>query len=200
VLQDELQGAGFTVVAVALDEADAARAWIEAAAPNYPSLVDPDHLTAERFGILNIPTVVWVDEDDNIVRAPVIAPVDDTFREFTQIDSSVHHDQLRAWVNDGVLPYEADEARDRVPKPSAAEQMARTERRLGATLRRMGRDDRAEVHFARAAELAPMDWTIRRGTLPLRGGDPFGAEFFEFMQEWADAGSPGYKSADEKLF
>ncbi len=195
MLQDELSSFGFTVVAVALDEADAAREWIEAAAPNYPSLVDPEHLTAERFGILNIPTVVWVDEDDSIVRAPVIAPVDDTFREFTQIDSSVHHDQLRAWVNDGVLPYAAEEARARVPEANEAEQMARTERRLGAALRRMGRDDRAEVHFARAAELAPMDWTIRRGTLPLRGGDPFGAEFFEFVERWEAAGAPSYPPA-----
>ena len=192
MLQDELGGRGFTVVAVALDEPDAAREWIEGAAPNYPSLVDPDHLTAERFGILNIPTVVWVDEDDNIVRAPVIAPVDDTFREFTQIDSSVHHDQLRAWVNDGVLPYDEDEARERVPPANEGEQMARTERRLGAVLRRMGRDDRAEVHFARAAELAPMDWTIRRGSMPLKGEDPFGQPLFDFWQEWEAAGRPTY--------
>jgi hypothetical protein len=159
-------------------------------------LVDPDHLTAERFAIVNIPTVVWIDEDDRIVRAPVMAPVDDLFKDFTHVDSAVHHEQLRAWVRTGELPDAAAGAKDMVLPATADEQLARAERRLGAYLHRTGNDDRAVVHFARAAELAPMDFTIRRGTMPLRGGDPFGQEFFDFWQEWEAAGRPGYQSAD----
>jgi peroxiredoxin len=190
-LHAELEPFDFTVVTVALDEADAAREWIELAAPEHPALVDPDHVTAERLGILNVPSAVWIDEDDNVVRPAVIAPADDAFKDFTGIDSAVHHEQLRAWVRDGVVP--PDRA---VDGPTADEQTARTERRLGAYLHRAGRGDRAAVHFARAAELAPMDWTIRRGTLPMRGDDPFGEKFFEFWQEWDDAGRPGYGAAD----
>ena len=94
-MHDELQAENFTVVSLALDEADAAREWVEAADPTYPVFVDPDHVIAERLAIFNVPTVIWIDEDDHVVRAPVMAPVDDLFKEFTNVDSTVHHEQLR---------------------------------------------------------------------------------------------------------
>jgi hypothetical protein len=186
------------IVSVALDEASLAREWIDAAAPEtsslaHQALVDPEHITADRLGITNIPTTVWIDEDDRVVRPPVIAPVDDLYKEFTKIDSAVHHEQLRAWVRDGTLPPVRE-----VEGPTPEHQEALAERRLGAFLYRRGNAERAAVHFGRAAELDPMDFTIRRGTLPMLGDDPFGATFFEFVAEWMEAGSPGYKAADSQ--
>jgi hypothetical protein len=35
----------------------------------------------------------------------------------------------------------------------------------------------------RAGELAPKDWTIRRGSMPIRGINPMGPEFFELAKE-----------------
>ncbi len=191
-LHTELAPAGFTVVAVALDEAEAAREWVEAAGATYPAVVDRDHVVAERYGLVNIPSTVWIDEDDRIVRPADIAPADDRYRSFTHIDSEVHHGQLRAWVREGVRPLDDAAVRVHQLRPSPAEQLARAERRLGAWLHRAGHDAAAARHFDRAGQLAPMDWTIRRGTMPLRGGDPFGPEFFTFFQEWEAAGRPSY--------
>ena len=198
-MHTELEPHGFTVVAVALDEADAAREWIEAAAPTFPCLVDRDHVVAERYGFINVPTAIWIDEDDRIVRPPDATPVDDLFREFTGIDSSVHHDQLRAWVHDGTLPLDLDAVAANQNPPGAADQQARLHRRIGAHLHRLGRDAEAAAHFDAARRLAPWDWTIRRGGLPLTGGDPFGQEFFDFVGEWSQAGAPGYSWGNAAL-
>jgi Tetratricopeptide repeat len=48
--------------------ADACRPFIERAAPTHPSLIDVGHLMAERFGVVNIPNGLWIDEDGVIVR------------------------------------------------------------------------------------------------------------------------------------
>jgi hypothetical protein len=187
------------VVAVALDEADAAREWIEAAAPTYPCVIDPDHLVAERYGFINVPTAIWIDEDDRIVRPPDMTPVNDLFRELTGIDSELHHAALRAWVRDGVPPVATDEVRANQSLPSEEHELARLHRRIGAVLRRAGDDTGAAEHFDRAGALAPWDWTIHRGTLPLRDKDPFGQDFFDYFQEWSEAGGPGYGWGNQAL-
>ena len=96
-LQDELADAGLRLFSVALDaDPEDSRPWIEAAAPSYPVAVDTAHVTAERYGITNVPSVVWVEEQDRIVKPPTIAPGDDQFVDFTRIDAARHHDALRA--------------------------------------------------------------------------------------------------------
>ena len=51
-------------------------------------------------------------------------------------------------------------------------------------------DEQPDTLIERAGELAPHDWTIRRASIPLRGGDPFGDEFFELVAEHRAAGAP----------
>ena len=71
------------------------------------------------------------------------------------------------------------------PIPTPEDQLARAERALAWHLHQKGRGEAAERHFARAGELAPLDWTIRRGSMPLRGQNPFGPEFFTLAEEGA---------------
>ena len=179
---------------MALDRtADDARPWIEAAGATHCALVDSEHRVADLYRIINVPTTIWVDEQDRIVRPPSIAPGDDKFIEFVGFSAEPHHDALRAWVRDGTLPF-ADDADVRAHQvlPTAEEQLARAEFTLAWYLHRTGRRDAAERHFVRAGELAPHDFTIRRGSLPIRGIDPMGPAFADMYSGWTQAGHPYY--------
>lgn len=184
-LADELREEGLDVVTVALDEdVEAVRPW--AATTDLPTAVDLEHRLSDLFGVVNVPATVWLDEDGQVVKAPTIAPGDDQFVEFTQVTAAQHHEALRRWVRTGAVPA--------VPAVADDEDLrrARAERRLGAWLHREGESDAAERHLAAAVSLAPLDFSIVRASMPLRGQDPFGTEFFELWERWNAAGRPGY--------
>ena len=190
-LQDELADTGLRLFSVALDaDPEDSRPWIEAASPSYPVAVDTAHVTAERYGITNVPSVVWVDEDDRIVKPPTIAPGDDQFVEFTRISAEQHHDLLRAWARGGALPASASTD---PPERTDDEQLALAHRRIAAHHQAAGRTEAAKRQLAVAQKLAPWDWTVRRGGIAMTGGDPFlGEEFTSFWEEWDASGRPGY--------
>jgi len=189
-LQDELEGENFTVIAVAIDESsDDVRPWTDDVT-SMPVLIDPQHVLTEVYAISNVPAVVWIDEDDRIVRPNSVAFSNDAFKEFTGAESGPHLDAVRAWVRDGTTTMTEDEARAAVPDLSHDEVLARLHFRIGVEARRRGDDAVARRHLERAGELAPMDFTVRRAAMPLLGGDPFGPEFMDLFAEWQAAGSP----------
>lgn len=178
------------MLAVAIDEsADDVRPWTDGI--TFPVLIDSEHLLSELYAMSNVPTVVWIDEDDRIVRPNGVAFGSDLFKEFTGVEAGPHNDLVRAWVRDGVEP-RTTEGSDAaaIEDLSDDEVRARLHFRAAVHARRAGYTETAARHFARAGELAPHDFTIRRAMMPLVGDDPFGEKFFAFYEEWDRAGKP----------
>ena len=100
-------------------------------------MLDRDHEVIEKYGFVNVPSGVWIDEDDRIVRAADIVYGDRMWFEFHHTPPEPHLDALRAWVIDGVLP-EGEVARQKPRVPSADEQLAREHYRVAVHLLRSG--------------------------------------------------------------
>jgi hypothetical protein len=195
---DELRGHGFTAITVALDRsAEDARPWIEAARPTHPSLVDTGHVLADLYNIVNVPTILWIDEHGRIVRPNDVAFGTDTFKHISGVTAAGHLAALRAWVRGEATALPEARVRALQTLPTDQDQQARAEFGLGEWLYQHGRTEAAARHFERAGELAPHDFTIRRGTMPMRGIDPMGPKFREMLGTWVQAGNPYYRPLAE---
>ena len=186
-LRRELHPEGLEIVTIALDTGGAAAAgpWIEKAKPEHPSLIDRTHIVDELFGIVNVPTGVWIDETGMIVRPPETAyprrpafldreiPADATpyQREAMHevgklcVEAEKYVAALRDWVVRGaesryVLAPQQVIERSRPRSLEAATAAAHFE--LGQHWHRAGRSERAIDHFREASRLQPDNWTYKR--------------------------------------
>lgn len=177
---EEVGDPGFTVIAVALDsEPGAPEPWIEAANPTYPVLIDRTHQLADRYGIVNVPTAIWIDEHGQIVRPAEVAGAYEAFRhvdselgrvpeEHTNYAKQMRLTYLEAikdWVArgaDSVHSLSPEAIRQRQPgsEPAIAEAHARF--RLGQHLQTTGESAQAQSQFQLASELHPESWAIWR--------------------------------------
>jgi hypothetical protein len=173
--------------------AEDAREWIEAARPTHPSLIDTEHLLADRYNMVNVPTVVWIDERGRIARPNDVAFTSDRSDDRFGLSTPGQMAALRAWVRGESEPLPAARVRELQALPTAADQRARAHFGLGNWLYQHDRLEAAARHFETAGELAPHDFMIRRGTMPIVGQDPFGDEFRAMMREWTEAGNPYYR-------
>lgn len=199
-LRDELHPSGVEIVTVGLDAAgaEACRPFVEAASPTHPSLVDEHHVVSDLFGVVNIPSGVWIDEDGVIVRPAEPAQPRDAVpeRRFAPVDgfpermneimaeaSRIRVDtryvsMLRDWAANGSeSPYALDP--DEVVRRSAPRDRAVAEGRahfaLGAHLWRAGDRAGAEEHWREAHRLDPSNLSSKRQawSLAAEGTGPF---------------------------
>ena len=193
-LREELHPRGLEVVTVALDAAGAAAAgpWIAKAAPGHPSLIDREHTIGALFGIVNVPSGVWIDEGGTIVRGPEPAhpkrpaykdravPADATPEQRERIevvralrvDAERYVAALRDWVAHGALSrfvLSPDEVVRRSRPRPVEEATAAAHFAIGQTLHDAGAREDAIAHFREAHRLQPANWTYRRDAWSLTG-------------------------------
>lgn len=194
-IADEYAPHGLTLITAAQDsDIEDARPFIERAAPTHPSLIDLNHVVSDLYGFINVPTALWIDEEGKIARAPRVEHATNTFAFAHGLDCEPHLRALRHWVIEGRLEMGQDQVAAESIIPTLEEQAARAEFALGWSLHQLGHVERAAKRFERAIALSPLDWTIRRGTMRLRGQNPFGEDFARVWQEWEAQGRPDYQS------
>lgn len=184
-LRHELHHRGLEIVTVALDSAgpDAARPWVEAARPEHPALIDEHHRLDELFGIVNVPSGVWIDESGVVVRPPEPAfAARPDWAEGVGDDASDHQRRtlaleqqllveaekyvaaVRDWAEHGAASrfvLSADEVLARSEPRSRAESGAAAHFELGTHLQRLGHEADAVTHFKEAHRLHPENWTYK---------------------------------------
>ncbi len=214
-LRSELHPRGLEIVTVALESggAEVARPWIEAAGSEHPALIDAGHVCDALFGIVNVPSGVWIDEGGTLVRPPETAyprrpafldravPAGATPRqreaiEVTRrlvVDADGYVEALRDWVARGsasryALPPAEVVMRSR-PRPRAeAEAAAHFE--LALELRRRGDDERATDHFREAHRRQPDNWTYKRQAWALAGAERDRLYATDWLAEVKKMGGP----------
>ena len=191
----ELEPAGLSVITIAQDrDVEEVRPFIERANPGHPSLIDAQHVVFQRYGFINVPTAIWIDENGQIARPPRVEHASNLFQFAHGLDCEPHMAALRTWVATGQTDFAREACAQETMPPTAADQAARAEHALAFYLYNAGLEEAAGTHWDRAIQLAPFDWTIRRGSMGMRGQNPFGSDFATVWEEWENAGRPDYAS------
>lgn len=182
-MYDELEQEGWVILAVSQDVAGA-----EVAAQHYaeqgvefPALLDPTHSVTRLYGMVNVPSGVWIDEEGRIVRPPETA----WSREYRFGPMTVGGDAylaaLRDWVAQGAeseYAMGAEELALHLAPRHAERALADASFVLGTHLFRAGELQAALPWWARAQELDPDNWNYHRDPWSL-DGRPAGPRFLE---------------------
>ena len=171
MLYQELKAKNFEIISVAQDTggAKAAGPWIAAAKPEYTALVDEKQIVTQKYGMVNVPTGVWIDERGRIVRPNEVAFIDDRFKSFTNMESAPYIDAIRDWAANGgrsVYVLSEAESRARLKPPSDDRSNDRlkadAEFALAEYLYKQGKGIDAIPHFKGAQRLDPDNWNYKR--------------------------------------
>jgi len=161
--------------------------WITAARPAYTALIDEKQTVTQRYGMVNVPTAVWLDERGRIVRPNEVAFIDDRFKSFTNMDSAPYIDAIRDWAKNGsksVFVLSERELKERLRPQSDERARADAEFAIGEYLYKIGKGADAIPHFREAQRLDPDNWNYKRQAWALSDAErDYGTNFRKEVQK-----------------
>jgi peroxiredoxin len=206
-LREELYPQGLEVVSVALDTqgSDAAGPWIDKARSTHPALIDETHVFDELFGVVNVPSGMWIDEEGVIVRPPEPAfpwvprqPSEELLAKLPElsveqlreaqkirIEPERYVAALRDWVANGERSQYAlapEEVVERSQARDLEHSRAAACFEMAQHLQRSGHADDAVAWFREAHRLAPENWTYKRQAWAL--ADPLQGPTEAYDSDW----------------
>lgn len=146
----------------------------------------------ELYNMVNVPTVVWIDENGHIARPNDVAFTTEKGGRYARVSTADQMALLRAWVHGELEARDDVTLQNQVQQPNDESQAARAMFGLGWWLFQNVDEEAGIEWFRRASKLAPGDFMIRRGTMRYRGADPFGPEFALMVSKWLAKGRSYY--------
>jgi hypothetical protein len=165
--------------------------WITKANPEYTVLIDQDHLVTKLYGLVNVPTGVWINEQGKIVRPGEVAFIDDRYKSFSHLESAPYVNAIRDWIEKGersqFIMSEA-EMKTRLSPESPDRLLADAEFSLAEYMYRAGNSESAIPHFKEAQRLAPDNWNYKRQAYLLSSNPErdYGTTFAKEVQALGD--------------
>jgi hypothetical protein len=153
---------------------EVARPFVEAAGSTHPSLIDRTHYMDARFGVTNIPQVLWVDESSTVVRPPEPAsprPIGDLARGMVEMVGGMEEREryvgmVEDWVERGSESRYALSPAEVIgrsaPRSRAISEAAAHFELAQHLWRRDGLSEAAIVHFNAAHGRQPDNITYKR--------------------------------------
>jgi hypothetical protein len=162
----------------------AAGPWIEKANPTFTVLVDEQHTVSTLYGMVNVPTAVWIDERGRIVRPNEAAYVDNRFTGMHGLEAKPYLDALRDWLEKGeksTYALSAEKIRQKMTPANPEHLLADANFKLAQYLVAAGFDRDAIPYFKEAQRLRPESWNYKRQAWLL--ADPDKDYSTNFMKE-----------------
>lgn len=159
-------------------------------------MIDVDHRVTALYGMINVPSGVWVDEQGRIVR-----PAETAYSEQKTFGSIVAgSDQyavaLRDWVQRGeasAFLFDASELTRKLRRSNPERPRADAHFTMATWLHRQGEEEAARGHWQQAQRLDPDNWNYHRQEWSFLDGGTRSRNFAEKLQ---GQDGPYYKPAD----
>ena len=162
---EDLEDQNFVIIAVAQDSGGTAVAapWYERAGATYVTLVDETHLVSSLYGLVNVPSAVWIDESGHVRRIDEGAYASVHNLSGFEFGRDDYAPMVSNWVKEGEQsPHLKPAGSVAVPEPTGEQAQAEPTFRLGVYFHRRGNAAKADHYWEAAQTLNPESWNYAR--------------------------------------